>query len=115
MTSVVENDIGRVATALVASDEAGYSRSDLLRCGRRPVAGDGVPEHRLHAQLAGDAQRGRTASSKGWAEVAHRRTKHLLQLGRGAGQLFVSALCACDCQVGMGPGMVADHVASLMD
>ena len=110
MAAIVEDDVGGHAAAIEAVYFIDEVESDGVGGGVLPVGGHGVPEDGVETEAAGDAQGLGSAGSVGRTKVADGQAGDLLQSLGGAVNLLIDAAGGGQCQVEMGPGMVADEV-----
>lgn len=115
MAAVVQDDVGGEAVLLVANDVGGEAQGDALGRGLAPVVGDGVPEDRFHAQIACGAQYIGATCAERRAEVADGLAGDLGERVLGAAELLADLGGGSEGEIGVGPGMVADEVAGLVN
>jgi hypothetical protein len=116
VASVVEQEVGAAAAALVASDAAFKTGGDAGGGDvGTPVEAHGIPKHGGETQVAGGAKNIRAASAMRRAKKVDWRAKDVLECGIAAGELFADSARALDCEPGMGDGVVADEVARSVD
>ncbi len=115
VASIVEDDVGGEAALLIADDAGGEAQGDALGRGLAPVVGDGVPEDRFHAEIACGAQHVGTARAEGRTEVADGLACDLREGVLSGAELFTNFGGGGESEVGVGPGVVADEVAALLD
>src|ERR1700723_3449344 len=77
--AVVEHKIRRPSSPLVALDLAYHALGDAVMRGLAPVGRDGVPKHGRHPQRTGNFEDYRPPAAEGWAKVADRSARDLLQ------------------------------------
>ena len=109
----MEHDVGGEATPLIAVDLVLQAFGDAVCRWLAPVSGDGVPQHRGHAQLSRNAQHIGAAATEGRAKVAHRLPGNLLERVAGSNHLFANTSGTGERKVGVAPTVVADKVAGL--
>ena len=115
VAAVVENDVGGEAALLITDNVRGEAQGDALGGGLAPVVGDGVPEDGFHAERACGAQHERPARAEGRAEIADGQAGDLRDGVLSGAQLFPDFGGGGEGKVGVGPGVVADEVATLLD
>ena len=114
LAAVVEDNVAGDAAGVIALDERGQSRGDVIDVGGLPVGCHCVPGDRGEAEGSGGAQRVGSARAEGGSKEANRLAEDGFELVLGAGEFFEGLAVAGEGKVGMAPAMVGDGVAGLV-